>query len=130
MPPGALQARGHRRDRFMAMSYAEFWARYLNAHADPRTRALHYLGTLGAVALVVLSIASAEWRWLVAVPLVGYGPAWLGHAVFEHNRPETFAHPAWSLVSDLRMLGLFLTGRLGGELRRRGIGREAWQRSR
>ena len=107
------------------MSYAEFWARYLNAHADPRTRALHYLGTLGAAAFVVLATAGAEWRWLVATPIVGYGPAWLGHAIFEHNRPETFAHPAWSLLSDFRMLGLFLTGRLAGE-----IERQAWRPSR
>ena len=106
------------------MSYGEFWARYLNAHADPRTRALHYLGTLGAAALVVLAAADAEWRWLIAAPIAGYGPAWLGHAIFEHNRPETFAHPAWSLLSDFRMLGLFLTGRLAGE-----IERQRWRQS-
>ncbi len=125
MPPGALQAAERRPARFIAMSYPEFWARYLNAHADPRTRALHYLGTLGAAALLVLAAVGAEWRWLVAAPFVGYGPAWLGHAVFEHNRPETFAHPGWSLISDLRMLGLFLTGRLAGE-----IERQRWRQSR
>jgi hypothetical protein len=121
MPPGALQAAARRAARFPAMSYGEFWPRYLGAHADPRTRALHYLGTLAAAALVGLAAADRDWRWLVAVPIVGYGPAWLGHAVFERNRPETFAHPAWSLLSDLRMLGLFLTGRLAGEIRRREI---------
>ena len=99
------------------MSYAEFWPRYLGAHADPRTRGLHYLGTLGAAGFLVLAAASGDWRWLVAAPIVGYGAAWLGHAVFERNRPETFTHPAWSLLSDFRMLGLFLTGRLGDELR-------------
>src|SRR5579863_3917684 len=130
MPPGALQAAGRGAACFPAMSYAEFWPRYLRAHADPRTRALHYLGTLGAAALLVLAASRVDWWWLVAAPFVGYGPAWLGHAVFEHNRPETFAHPAWSLASDLRMLGLFLTGRLAGELRRRGIERQAWQQFR
>ena len=128
MPPGALQAAGRRAARFPAMSYAEFWPRYLGAHADPRTRALHYLGTLAAAAFLVLAASRADWRWLVAAPLVGYGPAWLGHAVFEHNRPETFAHPAWSLLSDIRMLGLFLTGRLADELRRREIERPETER--
>jgi hypothetical protein len=125
MPPGALQAAGRRPARFLAMTYAEFWSRYLGAHADPRTRALHYLGTLGAAVMLVLAAADGNWRWLVAAPLVGYGPAWLGHAVFEGNRPETCAHPVWSLSSDLRMLGLFLTGRLARELRRRQSERQA-----
>jgi len=98
------------------MTYAEFWSRYLAAHRDPRTRALHYAGTLGAATCLALAAAAGDWRWLVA-------PAWLGHLAFERNRPETFAHPLWSLLSDIRMVGLFLTGRLGGELRRAGIGR-------
>ncbi len=104
------------------MTYAEFWPRYLGAHADPRSRLLHYLGTLGAIALLAFAAAGRDWRCLIAAPLVGYGPAWLGHAVFERNRPATFARPAWSLISDFRMLGLFLTGRLAGELNRHKIG--------
>jgi hypothetical protein len=123
MPPGALQAALRRAARFLRVNYAEFWPRYLAAHADRRTRMLHYLGTLGAAAFVGLAISLADWRWLVAAPLVGYGPAWLGHAVFEHNRPETFQHPVWSLLSDIRMLGLSLTGRLGAERRRCGMER-------
>jgi hypothetical protein len=115
MPPAALQAR-------LNMSYAEFWRRYLAAHRDPRTRGLHSLGTgLGLAALIAAGV-TRDWRWLVAAPVVGYALAWLGHLAFEHNRPETFGHPGWSLVSDLRMLGLFVSGRLGRELRRVGAG--------
>jgi len=104
------------------MTYAEFWPRYLAAHGDPRTRALHYIGTGGAAVLLLLAAMTRDWRALLAAPLVGYGVAWLGHAIFERNRPATFAHPLWSLRGDIRMLRLFLTGRLGGELRRQ-IGR-------
>jgi hypothetical protein len=105
------------------MTYGEFWRRYLDAHSDPRTRAIHYVGTGGAVLAVLASALTGEWRWLAAAPIVGYGCAWFGHAVFEHNRPETFGHPFWSLASDFRMLGLFLAGRLGAELRRDAGGR-------
>lgn len=99
------------------MTYREFWRRYLAAHRDPRTRGLHYLGTLLALAAVAAAAASRDWRWLVAAPVAGYAFAWTGHLVFEKNRPETFGHPLWSLMSDFRMLGLFLCGRLGRELR-------------
>ena len=105
------------------MRYPEFWPRYLAAHADRRTRALHYLGTGSAVASIAAAALTRDWRWLIAAPIVGYGPAWLAHAAFERNRPETFSHPIWSLLSDFRMLGLFLAGRIGGELRRAGVER-------
>jgi hypothetical protein len=104
------------------MSYAAFWRRYLRAHCDARTRGLHYVGTSSAVAILLTAAVARDWRWLPAAPAIGYGCAWIGHLVFERNRPETFGHPLWSLASDLRMLGLFVSGRLGRELRNAGTG--------
>jgi hypothetical protein len=111
MPAGALQAP-------LLMTYPEFWRVYLAAHADPRTRVLHYLGTLFGVAALVAAGATRDWRWLLAAPVIGYALAWFGHLVFEHNRPATFGHPGWSIVSDFRTLGLFVSRRLDRELRR------------
>src|SRR5437763_1094696 len=79
--------------------------------------------TAGALACIPAAAITVDWRWLIAAPVVGYGPAWLAHAAFERNRPETFSHPIWSLLSDFRMLGLFLAGRIDGELRRAGVER-------
>ncbi len=101
------------------MTYKEFWPLYL----DRRTRAVHYCGTGAALAALAFGLARGDWRWLAAAPAIGYAPAWFGHLVFERNRPQTFSHPLWSLYSDLRMLTLFLSGRLGAELRRAGIAR-------
>jgi hypothetical protein len=101
--------------------YREFWPRYLQAHRDAKTRGLHYLGTALGFAALGLAAAQKDWRWLLAAPVLGYAPAWLGHAAFARNRPQSFGHPLWSLASDMRMLGLFATGRLGAELRRAGI---------
>src|SRR3954464_11432927 len=99
--------------------YDAFWLRYLRTHADRRTRALHYAGTLLALACVAGGAIWTPWL-LLAAPVVGYGGAGTAHLRGEGNRPETFGHPLWSLFSGFRMFGLALTGRLGPHLRRAG----------
>lgn len=101
--------------------YTLFWTHYLRVHSRAETRYWHFLGTAMAIAcLGGLVITRSAW-FLVAAVLAGYGPAWIAHVAYEKNKPATFTHPLWSLISDLRMLGLWLTGRLGGELARAGV---------
>jgi len=99
-------------------TFAEFWPHYLREHGDPRTRALHYLGTSLALLLLAVAAASGDWRWLVGAPVAGYAFAWFAHGYIECNRPATFTHPLWSLFGDFYMLFCWVTGRLGAELAR------------
>jgi hypothetical protein len=105
----------------MTDAYETFWPRYLRAHAAPGTRALHYAGTSLGLAMLAAGVLRKDWRLAIAAPVVGYGLAWTAHAAIEGNRPETFGHPVWSLLSDMRMLGLAVSGQLGPHLERAGI---------
>lgn len=102
-------------------SFREFWPHYLREHARSRTRACHYVGTSLVVLILVAALATRHWSLLAIMPVAGYGFAWAGHALSEHNRPATFAYPSWSLIADFRMWWLWLTGRLGPELTAAGV---------
>jgi hypothetical protein len=84
-------------------SLAEFYPYYLSEHRHPVSRALHYVGTWGAVLCLLALLATGDAWWLLGALLCGYSFAWLGHFLFEHNRPATFRHPFYSLASDFRM---------------------------
>ena len=49
--------------------------------------------------------------WLLGMPLIGYGFAWVGHFFFEKNKPATFKYPLWSLMGDWRMFFETVTGK-------------------
>ena len=97
-------------------SFADFYPYYLGEHRNPVCRALHYTGSALGIAVLLLALFTQQWRWLWLVPVIGYGFAWVGHFVFEHNKPATFQYPLYSLAADWVMLKDFLTGQLKRKL--------------
>ncbi len=101
--------------------YEAFWLFYLREHADPRTRAMHYFGTFVAVIGITACVLVGKLWFLLAVPVAGYGPAWLAHFFIEKNTPATFRYPLWSIASDFRMAFAWVTGQLDDDLKRAGV---------
>jgi len=95
---------------------AEFWPFYLREHSRRGTRALHLSGSALALLLVVAAVATRVWWLLLGALVCGYAFAWVGHYFVERNRPATFTYPLKSFLSDWKMFGYFVTGRLGREL--------------
>lgn len=93
-------------------SFAEFYPFYLGEHANSTCRRLHFFGTLLVITLLGYVLASQHWLLLWALPVVGYGFAWVGHFFFEHNKPATFHNPLYSLLGDFVMFRDILTGRI------------------
>lgn len=93
-------------------SFRDFYPYYLREHANLTCRKLHFIGTCGVIALLLLFFFTGNLMILAALPLIGYGFAWAGHFIFEKNRPATFKHPFYSLLGDFRMFWDILTGKV------------------
>jgi hypothetical protein len=93
-------------------SFREFYPYYLKEHRNQVCRRLHFIGSLLVLLIICWSILSQNLWWLLLMPLVGYGFAWVGHFFFEKNRPATFQHPWYSLLGDWVMFRDMLTGRI------------------
>jgi hypothetical protein len=101
-----------------AETFAQFWRHYLLDHAQPGTRALHFLGTGLAVAALIVGIVILDPMIVILGMALGYVFSWSGHFLIERNRPSMVAHPVWSFQCDVRMFRLWLGGRLNEELAR------------
>ena len=99
-------------------TFADFWPYYVGAHRKPLNRALHYVGTTCALGCVATGLVSMNPLWFLAAPIVGYGPAWVGHFGVEGNRPATFGYARYSLMADFKMLGLAVRGKMADEVTR------------
>jgi hypothetical protein len=93
-------------------SFAEFYPFYLSEHSNRTCRRMHFLGsTLSLMCLAMLTVTGKTQYFLYAL-LCGYGCAWLGHFVFEKNKPASFKRPLYSFMGDWVMYRDMWRGRV------------------
>jgi len=93
-------------------SFADFYPYYLGEHSNSTCRRLHFVGTSLVILIFIVALVAGNGGWLFAVPVAGYGFAWVGHFFFEKNRPATFQHPFYSLLGDFVMYRDMLRGKV------------------
>lgn len=93
-------------------TFQEFYPYYLAEHSNVNCRRLHFVGSTLALACLGLLLWTGNPYWLLFGLLCGYGFAWIGHFVFEKNRPATFRRPLYSFLGDWAMYRDILAGRL------------------
>jgi hypothetical protein len=92
-------------------SFEEFWPFYVEQHSAPTNQRLHVAGVLAAVTVLAVAVALGRWALVPLAIAVGYAFSWVGHFVFERNKPATFQYPLWSFMGDLRMVSRKLRGK-------------------
>lgn len=93
-------------------SFHQFYQYYLSEHSSPLNRRLHFAGCIIVLIIILTAFLSRNLSLLLLAPLFGYGLAWSGHYFVEKNKPATFKHPLWSLMSDWLMFKDIMTGKI------------------
>ncbi|KAI8646567.1 hypothetical protein BD408DRAFT_409883 [Parasitella parasitica] len=92
-------------------SMEAFYPFYLGEHCNKANRRLHIIGTTITFILTLFAIKRREPKLLLIGIIQGYAWAWVGHFLFEKNKPATFRYPVWSFRGDMRMWREIMTGK-------------------
>lgn len=82
-------------------TFSEFYADYLAHHRQPLNRALHLAAKLLALAALAAAWYERSVLLLLAVPFLAVAPCWIGHLLFEGNRPVSWSQPSASLLGAI-----------------------------
>ena len=93
-------------------TFAEFYPYYLGEHSNRICRRLHFVGSTLVLVCLAMLMATGRAQYILYALLCGYGFAWIGHFVFEKNRPATFKRPIYSFIGDWVMYKDLWTGKL------------------
>lgn len=93
-------------------NYSEFYRFYLTEHRNITSRRLHIAGSSLGLYFWSKAIRRRQAKYIIYGLVSGYACAWVGHFVFEKNKPASFKQPLFSFISDWRMFSDILRGNL------------------
>jgi len=94
------------------IDFSQFYPTCLDQHRDSSCRRLHFVAAASVLATVMYVLLTGRWLALLALPLLGFVLPWLGHLVFEGNRPRALRHPLLNLLGHIALFRDMLVGRI------------------
>ena len=94
------------------MKFNEYYEKYLTLHQNKICRRLHFMGLSTTFVYISTCLYYSCYWGLLAAPFIVYPFAWAGHLFFEKNRPAAWSSPLMAKLSDLRMFGEMLIGKI------------------
>ena len=92
-------------------NFTDFYQFYLTEHINPTNRILHFTGSTIGLCFLIYALVSKIFGLIFAGIIAGYFFAWVGHFVFEKNRPASFKQPIYSFMGDWVMWFQLITGK-------------------
>ena len=93
-------------------SFKDFYPYYLSEHKLKINKLLHALGSILGLTFLIFTIYLQQYRFIPIAFLIGYFFAWIGHFIFEKNKPATFKYPLYSFMGDWVMLKDIITRKI------------------
>jgi len=93
-------------------SFKAFYPYYLSEHKLRINKILHAFGTLSGLCFLFSCLINKQYNYIPLSFIFGYFFAWIGHFVFEKNKPATFKYPIYSFIGDWVMLKDIFTGKV------------------
>eukprot|EP01112_Ceratiomyxa_fruticulosa_P014863 TRINITY_DN430_c0_g1_i1.p1 TRINITY_DN430_c0_g1~~TRINITY_DN430_c0_g1_i1.p1 ORF type:complete len:111 (+),score=20.86 TRINITY_DN430_c0_g1_i1:197-529(+) len=93
-------------------SFDSFYPFYLKEHSNRTNRRLHLIGTFIGQFFAIYFLLTGQFIKIPLAFIPGYFFAWIGHFVFQKNKPATFKYPFFSLMGDFKMFYQVLTGKI------------------
>lgn len=94
------------------MGIKQYYKYYLTLHQNKYCRLLHFIGQITTIFYILFILYNNYWLLLLAAPFIVYPFAWLGHFLFEKNKPAAFSSPIKAKISDWLMFRDIVLGKL------------------
>jgi hypothetical protein len=98
--------------------FAEYWARYVRYHADPRVRRLQFAATTVGIGVAVSGVLTRRPSLIALATAFAFAPAAVARVVWGKDTSDLHGAPLYRMAAALKAWGLTLSGAMQAEVGR------------